>query len=160
MKERQRQEKLVARGPLPSFVELTRDRGEIRMGQHRAFGAPGRAARVDEDGEVVRGRHRSLARGRRLAIERCVRGPRGNITQLHNGRATVRGNERLARLRHGDRACGGIFDNAREVGFAIEDVRRNDDGAGAQRSEIRENECVAIFGVKDDALSRGDATPP
>ncbi|MDF2666578.1 MAG: hypothetical protein K0R81_2428 [Microbacterium sp.] len=75
---------------------LHRVRAEVGMGQDGAFGAPGRAARVLQEGDVVEPRPLVLARERAVR-EECLPGPRA-LRCRRGGQLSAR----LAGLAHGE----------------------------------------------------------
>ena len=120
------------------------------MREHRAFRAARRTARIHEQRDVVRF---SFACERRDARVGCRCGNLGEIDERARKRRRNRGPTLLG---HAHDARARIFNETREIRFAIEHVCGHDDRTRTHRTEIREDETERVLRVDDDAIAHSD----
>ena len=153
MIDRQRVQQHVAAREAPVIDQRQRVAREIAMRQHRAFGAAGRARRVEDRRQVVRQRRRRY-RSPRPRRKRGRAGCRFSPARREHrrlGRSAT--NRRRVLGRADDHARFGVAEEISEFALLVAGVQRQIDKTCAQACEIQRKCLPALLDLHCDAIA-------
>ena len=155
--DRQGVEKHVAGPEAPGIDEREGVRDEVRVGEHRALRAAGRAGRIEDRGEIV-GASLNPRKIRRLSLGKLdQRTPPGRVERFDRralGECRDTGSPRRVA---DDQPRFGVADEIGKLGKRVGGVEGQIDRPGAQAGEIEDERLGGLLGLDGDAVARFDA---
>ncbi|ESX22226.1 hypothetical protein X766_01885 [Mesorhizobium sp. LSJC255A00] len=162
VEDRQGMDQHVIPGETPLLDQHARIGGQVFVAEHGALGASGGARCVKDCGQIVRpARHGVEIRGLlcRQFGQRAL-----TIAAKREGGSTRRVRQRRDSAGAGrvadDQPRLGITEEIAEFGQRVGGVERQEDRAGAQAGEVKENAFRAFFDLHGNAVARLDAEMP